>query len=74
MEEANMVYIKDLYTVDELLISVIIYQVLARLGLYQDNLLLTHNKMNLDRLWQTSKIGSFGSNIAFILSSCGRDK
>ncbi|XP_042860340.1 uncharacterized protein LOC122246093 [Penaeus japonicus] len=41
------------------------------LGLFKDEDPLTEETINWDRLWQTSRFAGYGSNLAFVLSSCG---
>nr|XP_045611705.1 multiple inositol polyphosphate phosphatase 1-like isoform X3 [Procambarus clarkii] len=49
-------------------------KVMTRLGLFQDSKPLTHDHEDPDRLWRTSRHGSFATNVAFTLSSCGADQ
>lgn len=46
-----------------------ILKLFGLLGLYKDEIKLKHDNYNEmeNRLWRTSKIDAFGSNIAFIL-------
>ncbi|XP_069995510.1 multiple inositol polyphosphate phosphatase 1-like [Penaeus vannamei] len=44
---------------------------LTLLGLFKDSVPLTEESINPERLWRTSKFASYGSNLAFVLSSCG---
>ncbi|XP_069164443.1 multiple inositol polyphosphate phosphatase 1 isoform X1 [Procambarus clarkii] len=48
--------------------------VMTRLGLFLDSKPLTHDHEDPDRLWRTSRHGSFATNVAFTLSSCGADQ
>ncbi|ROT72266.1 histidine acid phosphatase superfamily protein [Penaeus vannamei] len=42
---------------------------LTLLGLFKDSVPLTEESINPERLWRTSKFASYGSNLAFVLSS-----
>ncbi|XP_063826008.1 uncharacterized protein LOC135075501 [Ostrinia nubilalis] len=43
---------------------------LCAMGLYQDNFVLQGSKIDPDRLWRTSFIGSFAANILAVLNTC----
>ena len=50
-----------------------ILKFLAFLGLYRDKEALTsdnYDRLKDDRLWRTSRIDAFGSNVAFVLKRC----
>nr|XP_027238098.1 multiple inositol polyphosphate phosphatase 1-like [Penaeus vannamei] len=46
---------------------------LALLGLFKDAEPLTSDEVNMGREWKTSKFAGYGSNLGFLLSSCGND-
>ncbi|KAL0272173.1 UNVERIFIED_CONTAM: hypothetical protein PYX00_005253 [Menopon gallinae] len=47
-----------------------VLKVLAHLGLYRDRNPLKHDNLSMDRLWRTSRIDAFATNIAFVLFRC----
>ncbi|XP_037777597.1 multiple inositol polyphosphate phosphatase 1-like [Penaeus monodon] len=46
---------------------------MALLGLFKDPEPLTSEVANPDRVWKTSKFAGYGSNLGFLLSTCGND-
>lgn len=49
-------------------------QFMALLGLFKDPEPLTSEVANPDRVWKTSKFAGYGSNLGFLLSTCGNDR
>lgn len=47
-----------------------ILKLLSHLGLYKDDFVLTHNDFGKKRMFETSKIDAFASNINFVLYEC----
>lgn len=48
-----------------------ILKMLAALGLYRDRQPLKHQHFDRERLWKTSQIDAFGSNLMFVMFHCG---
>ncbi|XP_047496910.1 multiple inositol polyphosphate phosphatase 1-like [Penaeus chinensis] len=50
-----------------------VMKVMTRFGFFNDSVPLSHTERDANRLWRTSRFGGFGSNLALLLTQCGRE-